>query len=373
MYTTDLIGILSVTVLLIISCSGQSDSLEYESNGVISNPATGSMQNRDAPLSFELIDTIDLFDMGDEVISRISFLQIDTEGNLYFMDNRASRLYSVDAEGDLRWATGQEGKGPGDFENPFGMSMYEDHLYISNVIGSRIDQFDLDGNFVRSYDMPKGVQYVSLEDFTEDGNLLASSANFGTVGAKIYTLALGDTVRIVTSFDIQEEVGEEFERASTRGALSLLSGEIVYSYNSAYVTQYYSYEGELLREVHREFDGTLGPGIYATEGSVTLYSFGRVGSPVLVDNGMYLVNVRYPTNVDDPNAYARKAQTGGDVEPVEYDSFMDIYSRDHQLLYTIEDDNLLDELGSLSIRDANGFYYSADSDDLVIRKYRIRY
>lgn len=95
-----------------------------------------------------------------------------------------------------------------------------------------------------------------------------------------------------------------------------------------------------------------------------------MGSPVILDDGYYLVNVRYPTNIDDPHAYAKRASTGKAESPI-YEELLDVYNSDHELLYTFNDTDFVESLGSLSTRDEEGYYYSAFSDELQIKKYKI--
>tara|TARA_R100000908_G_scaffold59878_2_gene36802 strand:- start:38982 stop:40070 length:1089 start_codon:yes stop_codon:yes gene_type:complete len=351
--------------------NGEDDaSTIIKENGVIYNPAEGALQEESAPVEFELLETIDLSGIEEPVISSIGYLQIDEAGNFYFIDRRLSKLISLDPEGNLRWETGEEGKGPGDFENPFGMNVHNNKLFVANIQGTRLDEFDLNGNFIKSYDLPKDISFASLEDIGDDGTILMSGANFGTVGALVYTMELTDSLRVKGNVNIIETEDEEYSRATIRGGIKLLDEGFIYSYNTQYIHQMYDHEGNLKTEVRRDFDGILGPGIYSTENSVTLYGLGNISSPVFLDNGGYLVRVRYPTNIDDPHTYARRASTGETDEPA-YAEILDVFNANHELLYTFDDSEFVEELGSLSVRDDEGYYYSSFSDELLIKKYEV--
>jgi hypothetical protein len=364
-----LIVMITITV---IGCGTKSnDNAEIrKENGVVYNPEKGLLQDEAPPVEFELLETIDLSEMEELVISSIGYLQIDEDGNFYFIDRRLNKLISLDPEGNLRWATGQEGKGPGDFENPFGMSLHNDKLYIANIQGSRLDEFDMDGNFIKSYDLPKDIRFASLVDIREDGLILMSGANFGTVGALVYAMDLTDSLRIRENINIVETEDEQYTRATMRGGIEMRGEDFIYSFNTRYAHQIYDYEGNLKLEVRREFDGTVGPGIYAEGGSVSLYGLGNISSPVFLDNGNYMVQVRYPTNIDDPHTYARRASTGETADPI-YEQFIDVYNADHELLYTFDDSEFVEELGGLTVRDSEGHYYSTFSNDLMIKKYKL--
>lgn len=351
----------------------ETDNKVINQDGVITNSDIGIWQDKDVtPVEFNLVKTIDLSGIEEPVISSIGYLTMDENDNFYFFDRNVMKLISLNSEGELRWAVGQEGKGPGDFENPFGMAIHEGMLYIVNIQGTRIDEFDLDGNFIRSLDVPSEVRFASLVGFREDGLMLMSGAKFGTVGTDIYTLKMStDSLNIVNSFGIIETDDEKYQRATTRGSVGMLEDSFFYTFSTDYKFNIYDYEGELKMEVSRKFDGALGPGVYAQGGSVSMYSLGSIGSPVFLDNGNYLINVSYPANIDDPNEYARKASTGGADSP-EYVEFMDLYSADHQLLYTFDDSEFVEGLGSLRTRDYNGYFYSSFSSDLLIKKYEVK-
>lgn len=368
-----LFTVLTVTLILTgFGCgsSGEDSSTVRKENGVVYNPDIGLLQDEAPPLGFELVETIDLSEIEEPVISSIGYLQIDEEGNFYFIDRRINKLISLDPNGNLRWATGEEGKGPGDFENPFGMSIYNGKIYVANVQGSRLDEFDMAGNFIKTYDLPKDIRFASLVDIRDDGLILMSGANFGTVGALVYTMEMGDSLRIRQNINIIETEDDEYSRATMRGGIEMRENVFIYSFNTEYRQQFYNYEGNLMTEVRRDFAGTLGPGIYADGGSVSLYSLGNVYSPVFMDNGNYLVRINYPTNIDDPHAYARRASTGETESPI-YAQIMDVFNAEHELLYTFDDSDFVEELGSLGVRDKEGFYYSVFSNELMIKKYKL--
>ncbi|MDZ7807116.1 MAG: hypothetical protein U5K71_08360 [Gracilimonas sp.] len=350
---------------------GEDASTIRKENGVIYNPSEGLLQDEEAPpVGFELVETIDLSVIEEPVISNIGYLQIDEDGNFYFIDRRLSKLISLDPEGNLRWAVGEEGKGPGDLESPFGMSLFNDKLYVANIQGSRLDEFGLDGTFIKTYELPEDMRFASLVDIRDDGLIIMSGANFGTIGALVYTMELTDSLRVRGSINIIETEDEEYSRATIRGGIEMRDEDFIYSFNTSYRHQVYDYEGNLKTEVRREFDGTLGPGIYADGGSVSLYGLGNISSPVFLDNGNYLIQVEHPINIDDPHAYARRASTGETESPI-YERFIDVYNADHELLYTFDDSEFVEELGGLTVRDNEGYYYSTFSNDLVIKKYKI--
>lgn len=368
--------VLGITAISMIY-AGCSESQRAADTGIIKedgkviNPDRGLWQDRELPLEFDLVDTIDLSTIDEPLISSIGFLSFDEEDNLYFFDRQLMMLISVDQNGNLRWATGQEGKGPGDFETVLGMALHNEKIYVSNIMGARLDEFDLDGNFIRSYNLPKELQFASLSGVRDNGEIVMSSAKFGTIGTNITVLELAsDSLNILTQFDIIESEDDEFSRATSRGSLSLLENHLAYSFSLKNGHRFYDYDSTMTMEVTRAFEGALGPGVYASGNSVSMYGLGNVGAPVFLDDGTYFINVRYPTNISDPNEYARKASTGETEAPI-YAEFFDIYNANHELLYVYDNTEEVEALGALNVRDSRGYYYSAFSSDLMIKKFMV--
>ncbi|HET8864979.1 MAG TPA: hypothetical protein VFM80_04710 [Gracilimonas sp.] len=358
--------------VLLVGCSnGETNSSIIKEDGVVQNPDKGLWQDQEElPFSIELVETFDLSLIEEPIISSISYLTFDKDDNMYFLDRRLMKMISLDPEGNLRWAVGQEGKGPGDFENPFGMAIHNGKIYVANIQGTRIDEFGLNGNFIKTYDLPKEVNFASLVGIRENGQILLSGAKFGTIGADIKILQISDTLEAVTNFSIVETEDDEFERATSRGSISMEEDFFVYSFATSYGHRFYDYDSTFTTEVTREFEGTLGPGVYMSGNSISIYSLGSVGAPIFLDNGYYLMNVRYPTNITDPNEYARKASTGETESPI-YEEVMDLYNSEHELLYVYENSEKIEGWGNLDARDSEGYFYSTFSNDLLIKKYKV--
>lgn len=350
---------------------GDGNSGIIKEDGKVMNPERGLWQDRDElPVAFELVNTIDLSQIEEPVISGIAYLNFDEDGNMYFFDRRQMMMISLDKEGNLRWAKGQEGKGPGDFENPFGLSVHNGKIYVANIQGSRLDEFDMDGNFIKSYDLPKEIRFASLVGIRENGDVMLSSPNWGTIGADVWLMQLSDSMKVKTSFRIIETEAEEYERASSRGDMAIHEDFFTYAFSTSHGHRFYNYDSTMTKEVTRAFDGVMGPGVYQTDNSVSIFSLGNVSTPVFLDDGYYLVNVRYPTNITDINEYAKRASTGETEAPV-YAEFIDLYNDEGELLYVYDNTEEVEAIGDLSVQDPEGYYYSSFSNDLLIKKYRV--
>ncbi|WP_409377611.1 6-bladed beta-propeller [Gracilimonas aurantiaca] len=356
------------------SCSKPEDrGPVVNENGVLENPSSGLWQDQaQFPVEIEEVGTLDLSAIEELVITSATSLSFDEVGNLYFYDRNLTKIISLDQEGKLRWAVGQEGKGPGDFENPFGMVLYNNKLYIANIQGTRLDEFDLEGNFIRSTDLAQDLRFASLSGVRNDGLFVFTTAKFGTIGTEIVTLRVPekDSIEVVSRFDVIETTDEKYKNASSRGSVVITGDEIWYSHSVNHQHKVYDYNGNLLRSITRDFDGALGPGVYQEGGSISIFTLGRLGPVTFLEDGSYLIRTRYPLNIDDPNEYAKKASTGS-TDPLEYKVVMDLYNANGELLYVEDDTEMLESYGSLSRIGPDGYYYSVFPDELLIKKYRV--
>lgn len=148
-----------------------------------------------------MIDSILIETPNDDVIASIGSIITDPDGNIYFMDRQQWKLISFSADGKFRWMTGQEGKGPGDFERVRGIVTDGKNLFIGNIGGSRIDKFSFDGNFIKSIPMSKDLGFASLLKFSEKGSLVISSTVWASFARRIlYTQLVEDSLKLETEF-----------------------------------------------------------------------------------------------------------------------------------------------------------------------------
>jgi hypothetical protein len=86
----------------------------------------------------------------EAMLLRAFYLNVDKNKNIYILDN-SERLVSFSSDGTFRWQVNKIGKGPGDIENPRGMAIDgEKFLYLANINGTRIDKYDLNGNYINT-------------------------------------------------------------------------------------------------------------------------------------------------------------------------------------------------------------------------------
>ena len=85
---------------------------------------------------------------GPENMIRSAGIAIDDKDNVYVSSEH--RLQKFTSSGELIKRIGQKGKKEGKFNDPRGVTLYNNQVYVCDCYNHRIQVFDLDLNFVRS-------------------------------------------------------------------------------------------------------------------------------------------------------------------------------------------------------------------------------
>ena len=75
-------------------------------------------------------------------------IAIDDTDNIYVSSDH--KLQKFTSSGELIKCVGQRGRKEGEFNDPHGVTLYDNHVYVCDCNNHRIQVFDLDLNFVRS-------------------------------------------------------------------------------------------------------------------------------------------------------------------------------------------------------------------------------
>ncbi|MEX0720020.1 MAG: hypothetical protein WD059_05080 [Balneolaceae bacterium] len=355
---------------------GNENKENGESSGIyVDNPEYGIYQQEPSPpFSFELVDTISPDLPEHFILSGFSELLTDPDGNIYFMDAQQNKLISLSSDGALRWMTGEEGRGPGDFESAYSMITDGNQLYIGNMQGARLDVFSYAGDFQKSYNLAEKVSFGTLWGFLSTGEIIIAAPNWDDWGPYINIIEIiGDTVSTKGDFFIDQSGDvETIQGMTSRSSISVHNNEIHTGSIIDYSIETHDSADTLTRKIRRDFDRIVRPGMH-TEGSSTMIkSFGRVGAPRFLPNGFFIVNAKWATNVDDPDRYTRLSRNGASTE-LEFANSIDIYNPEGQLLYSFESEGFNPEIGAVTHIDEKGFIYTTNTDQemQVVKKYRL--
>ncbi|MDR9417910.1 hypothetical protein [Gracilimonas sp.] len=361
---------------LLLNGCGSEDTSTTESSGIyVDNPEYGVYQEEPAPpFSFEHVDTITPEFTDDFILSGFNQMLTDPEGNIYFMDSRQSKLLSLNSEGNLRWMTGEEGRGPGDFESAYSMITDGDQLYVGNLQGSRLDVFNYEGDFQKSYNLAEKVSFGTLWGFLSGGEIVMAAPNWDSWGPHIHIVEIeGDTIRTTQDFTIDQSGDiETIQGMTSRSSISVYANRIYTGSIIDYSIEVHDTSGTLTRKIRRDFDRIVRPGMYSDGGSSTIRGFGKVEAPQFLPNEYFIVQAIWPTNVNDPDRYTRLSNNGTAPE-LEYAHSIDIFNPEGQLLYSFEGEGFTPKIGEIAHIDENGIIYTTGMDEEapIIKKYRL--
>ncbi len=366
---------LFVGVILFISCSEQDKRSREVSNGplVISNPEYGILQDEENPVEFELVDEFIFPEDEDFIVSSIWFFDQDSEGNSYFVDLRQTKLFALTPEGKISWVIDNKGRGPGDLENVMGIAVYYGALYVANINGTRIDVFDLSGNYLKSYDLDAGLRLSSVYGFSDDGFLVTGEPYWDGIGEIITVLGIDSTeVRKISSFTVDQSDGVELPEGagSIATPVTLHDNQIVSGVLGKYEVNFFNLKGKIEQTITRDFSRFMHVGVSTTGMSMPM---GGILNPLFLSDDSFIIRANWVTNISDPDAYVRQYEQGNRTQR-EYRNTFDLFNPDGTLLYSVESDGFQIPYGKLIYIDKDGFlYFSQTSDFLSISKYKFHF
>lgn len=363
-----------LTIAILVSCTAQSNP---DNITTLDNPTDGTWQDQsESPLEFELEQ---VYGDNEEILfaqsSQLEGPAVDSVGNLYIIDGQNGTMYSFDPEGIVRWQTGEKGKGPGDFQRPKGLVTDGEYLYTGNVGGSRIDQFDFEGNLVNSTSLESlDLSFATVEGFISDSLLVTTSTIWGKLGEKVTILNTADSLNKVNQFDIvvapKIDLGEGL---SSGFSIQIVDSLIAAGNVQDYALQFFNRKGSKIKTIKRDFDKLVRPGYFHSGGSRTISDFGGLNAPSYLPDGYYLTTLNWPTNIDDPDQWLKSAMNDREnAQRPTYKNSIDLYKADGTLLYSLEQEGSTPDIGSFSHIDENGkIYTKTDEPYPQIRRYSL--
>lgn len=140
-------------LFVVSSCSKPEKNYTVETvNGI----KTYKNKNEPADPKFK-IETKELFTiLGDQEgqdstisISSATAISVDTQKNIYILNDRTGKIIKFDAKGKHLLSFGGLGQGPGEMTMPFNMSIMSDTVFVFDYANHITHVFDLNGKFVR--------------------------------------------------------------------------------------------------------------------------------------------------------------------------------------------------------------------------------
>ncbi len=339
----------------------------------IRNPGPGLWQEATSPpVRFEQDGTF-----GGEAshVESIAGAVVDRDANVYIYDAQRAELSGFSEDGDVLWRAGSAGSGPDQFEGVRGVA-YDgvEAIWVVNQNGLRLDAWSTTGEHVRSVDLEEsGVGRSFMGGFlSSDRVALLADIVYATAANEYVVLRLGDEPAIETRF----RIGADPMTPIPPGVVLQLShsfdgGKIYVGGWENYKLREYSGAGELLRSVTREVDHLRRPG-FATIGDRYLgISFGGLAAPIVLGSGHWLVLASWPTNVDNPNAFAE--MPAAQRPPIQWSSSVDLFDTDGHFLYSsVTPGSQIPDIGRPWAVGPRDRLYTVSADPVPhLRRYRV--
>lgn len=360
----------------------QSDVIRAQENiGNIQNPLYGAWQNvSPSPVSFELIQTFGSEDNPAQgILLYLSKIIVDKNGNVYALDGRNDRLMSFAPDGALRWSNQRNGRGPGDLHSPYDMTWdREKALFVLNNRSSRVDEFDLEGNFIKSQALDNlGFYGATVIDFIEQDKFVFGSPITQIYAAQINVVDFSEKPTVLSDFklspspDVKLPIGFYYTSEYT-----VIDGSIFLGSDHSYGFYVYDLDGQQQNKVTRNIDADVAPIVIdgTPPAPSTVMSLGSSGPPIKLNEDYYVQYNYWPTNLSNPTKYVENLLTTRKAPvPVKTRTSIDILNTDMELLYSYEynsgDNN---GIGKVMATDSEGFMYTVSYKPFVqIRKYKV--
>lgn len=341
--------------VVVFSFSGFSDNVAE------GNDAYQSKKN----VTFQLIQTFGADTSPKEaMLSSVLTVATDKWNNLYVLDRGA--LLSFKPDGSLRWKVNKPGSGPGDLYHANGMAVDgEKYLYLENIGGTRIDRFDLNGKFIKTFNLSEAhFANLQIKGFVKPDLLITTSYAFGKIAEDIVILRIGDKLELKNRFLVDETDDNKIP-----GALSVALGVVV-SGDKIAVGNCYKYKlnifdlnGKIVKTLKKKFN--LLPRPYVINNGIGV--FGGVSAPYKISKKYYICRVTWPADAEIFNKVIRK-------EAVQvYKHTLDIFDEEGKLVISeVTDGNPKYAIGSLQYTDDEGYLYASKSSPYPqICKYKV--
>jgi hypothetical protein len=99
----------------------------------------------------------------DIYLWRPTNLDGDTAGNIYVSDQKWCHVFKFDSSGNFIKIIGRKGQGPGEFMNPYCLTVTKDFLVVSDTNGRKIQFFDRDGNYLKGLKVLKPYLEIAVD------------------------------------------------------------------------------------------------------------------------------------------------------------------------------------------------------------------
>ena len=119
---------------------------------VVTNPARGIWDSATAWRVVEELRIGTADGVGPELLGQVTAVETDAAGQIYVLEGQAQEIRVFDRDGEYVRTIGRKGGGPGEFNQPIGMTWGPDgRLWVIDPQNNRVSVIDTAGTFVTSH------------------------------------------------------------------------------------------------------------------------------------------------------------------------------------------------------------------------------
>lgn len=384
-------AIIAGILALLAACAAQPEwagSIQ-DRNGVtyVANPEIGLWADAEAsPLSFELEQVFGSDGAPIEAMLgnpyQVNF-DVDDQSNVYILDGQASRLVAFSPDGAVLWTAGRQGDGPGELNNPNGISVSPSGMIaVGNNRSTRLELWNTAGEFAGGLSLAQapadltGATFLQFAGFVDPNTLVVYSGIRGGFGSRVYLLAI-EPLELRGEFEWNQLPELPMSPNLSADLPIRAAGDFILAGSSAgYRFRIYDAAGSLLREISRRVDYPVRPGFYEQDRRRGMSTFGSLSPPMPLPSGHLLVATSWTLGIDDPDAVAlenmRSARERRPPPPRETASSLDLFDQEGRFLYSIVEEGLTLSIGAPQFVGPDGKLYTKTHDPFPqVRRYRV--
>lgn len=370
------IGLTAAGLLLVLlGCSEEASNFTVETRDGVPHAINRGWNvwsdSAAAPIQFVHEETFGTNEgTGPDFLGDVRNIAVDSSQTVYVLHDENHRLIAFNPDGTVKWAGGREGEGPGEFQNPRGVLVRKDRLYVENSLGRQLDVWTADGDFIERHSFADTDLRVPNAIGFADGFLVVSETGFGDDPQRIHALDSGSW-EIKHTFPLPSELDLP-ERFALSASVTTTNDSLYVSRVSDYVLTRYAVDGTRSRRISRQVDILLEPGIYESANSRSMLPYSYLGAPLQLETGHLLVNATWASNVDDPDAHFRQSQNDR-AEDIVWATTLDLFSANGRYLGSLRwDDRREPPIGSPELIGPNGKLYTTTNDPFPqVRRYDV--
>jgi hypothetical protein len=237
------------------------------------------------------------------VLGRVFGIAVDSQDDIYVLDNGFQRIQRYNKEGILKQTIGHAGEGPGEFEYPTAIDVdVRDEVHVADR--GKIVVFDSDGNLKREiHHELAGVGLIRAIAISDEGDTYVSCTD---IFEQKVIHRLSDTGKVTLSFcdtyGVGQEVDARVEATYAGGYIDLdSSGAVYYTQMTPYEIRRFTPQGQLQLRSTRETAFAPPPEVRRAGEGMAFGPLTGSFSVVVVNDDQILNTLKKPASETQPS------------------------------------------------------------------------